>query len=150
MLLSRTLWLLLLGYGPITSSSQSWRLQLTSRIDPVFFLLLMCVYSLVPWAILRCVNFVLVSFGLICRSLFLILPSFCFVLSSRSPKHEARLAYPVLWYSCSPRTRHVPHGSFGPWKHLLARSGFVELVPVVVHFPQLMTTPCVHKNGMNS
>ena len=69
---------------------------------------------------------------------FLVLPSFCFVLSCRTPKHEARLAYPVLWYSCSPRTHHVPHGSCGPWKHLLARSGFVELVPVVVHFPQLM------------
>ena len=37
-----------------------------------------------------------------------------------------------------PRTHHVPHGSCGPWKHLLARSGFAELVPVVVHFPQLM------------
>ena len=26
----------------------------------------------------------------------------------------------------------------GPWKHLLARRGYVELVPVVVDFPQTM------------
>lgn len=31
------------------------------------------------------------------------------------------------------RTHHVSHGSRGPWKYLLARSGFVELVPVVVN-----------------
>ena len=38
----------------------------------------------------------------------------------------------------SPRTHHVSHGNRGPWNHLLARGGFVELVPVVVHFPKLM------------
>ena len=34
------------------------------------------------------------------------------------------------------RTHHVSHGSRGPWKYLLARSGFVELVPVVVNLFQ--------------
>ena len=33
-------------------------------------------------------------------------------------------------------THHVSHGSRGPWQHLLARSGFVELVPVVVNLFQ--------------
>ena len=34
-----------------------------------------------------------------------------------------------------PSPHVVPHDSRGPWKHLLARSGFVELVPVVMCFP---------------
>ena len=34
------------------------------------------------------------------------------------------------------RTHHVSHGSRGPWKYLLARSGFVELVPVVANLSQ--------------
>ena len=70
----------------------------------------------------------------------------------RYPARQASLARPaaprtakLCWATqfCGirvrPRTRHVPHGSCGPWKHLLARSGFLELVlPVVVHFLQLM------------
>ena len=36
-----------------------------------------------------------------------------------------------LCFCVRPSTNVVPHDSFGPWKHLLARSGFVELVPVV-------------------
>ena len=34
------------------------------------------------------------------------------------------------------RTHHVSHGSRVPWKHQLLRSGFVELVPVVVNLFQ--------------
>ena len=33
-----------------------------------------------------------------------------------------------------PRTHHVSHGSRCPWKHLLARRGYVELVPLVCIF----------------
>ena len=42
---------------------------------------------------------------------FLVLPSFCFVLSCRSPKHKARLGYLVLWYPCSPQDP-----SCSPWE----------------------------------
>ena len=40
------------------------------------------------------------------------------------------------------RTHHVSHGCRGPWKHLLARSGFVELVPVVVNLSKINVAPC--------
>ena len=42
---------------------------------------------------------------------FLVLPSFCFVLSCRSPEHKARLGYLVLWYPCSPQDP-----SCSPWE----------------------------------
>ena len=70
------------------------------------------------------------------------MPSFCFVLSCRSPKYKDRLGYRVLCHSGSPQD-HVPHGGCGPWKHMLARSGFAELVPVVVHLSAINVAPCV-------
>ncbi len=78
-------------------------------------------------------------------------PSFFVARPPRYPARQASLARPaaprtamLCWatQSCGnrvrPRTHHVPHESCGPWKHLLARNGFLELVPVVVHFPQLV------------
>ena len=67
----------------------------------------------------------------------------CHMPRTSPPRPAAPRTAKLCWATLScgirvrPRTRHVPHGSCGPWKHLLARSGFVELVPVVVHFPQL-------------
>ena len=60
-----------------------------------------------------CVVFVLLWFRLSWSAIldFFVLHSFCFVLSCHSPKHEARLRYPVLWYPCSPRD-----ASCSPWE----------------------------------
>ena len=102
-----------------------------------------CVFCLLSESILRCVYFALVSFVLICRSGLFVLPylvSSC-LLSVLSRLVDSRNT--KLWLgtqSCGirvrRRTHHVSHGSRSPWKHLLARSGFVELVPVVVNLFQ--------------
>ena len=87
-------------------------------------------------SILRCVYFALVSFVLVYR--YGLLSYLLSVLSCLVDVRNTKLCLGTQ--SCgirvSPRTHHVSHGSRGPWKHLLARSGFVELVPVVVNlFP---------------
>ena len=107
-----------------------------------------CVYVLVftiRLYILRCVYFALVSFVLVYRYGILFGPYgvLSYLLSVLSCLVDVRNTKQCLGtQSCSirvrPSTQHVSHGNRGPWKHLLARSGFVELVPVVVHFPKLM------------
>ena len=80
-------------------------------------------------SILRLVSFILVyRYGI------------CLALSCLVEVRNANLCLGTQ--SCGirvrPGTHHVSHGSRGLGKHLLARSGFVELVPVVVHFPKLI------------
>ena len=87
---------------------------------------------LLSGSILHCVYFALVSFVLIYRHGILFGPiSFCLVRNTKLCLGTQSCAIRVRR-----RTHHVFHRSRGPWKHLLARSGFVELVPVVANLSQ--------------
>ena len=88
-------------------------------------------------SILRCVYFALASFVLVYRYGFLFGPissSLAFFLFCLVVLRSTKLDFGTQSYGIRvrPRTHHDPHGGSGPWKHLLARSGFVVLVPVVV------------------
>ena len=88
------------------------------------------------------------AFGFVCLGLslwifvwpYLVLSCLLSVLSCLVDGRNTKLCLGTQ--SCgirvSPSTHHVSHGNRGPWNHLLARGGSVELVPVVVHFPKLI------------
>ena len=90
---------------------------------------------------------------------FLVLPSFCFVLSCRSPKYKDRLGYPVLWHSCSPQDPSCSpwelwplEASVGPkWFCGAGSSGSalsaINVAPCVFGD---VCPPCVQKNQINS
>ena len=90
-----------------------------------------CVYAKAHKSILRCAYFISVSFVLISLAW---LDSLAFCLFCLVVLRSTKLDFGTQSYGIRvrPRTHHDPHGGSGPWKHLLARSGFVVLVPVVV------------------
>ena len=115
-----------------------------------------------PYQNRSCVVFVLFYFSLpymfsllflFCLALSCLVSSLsCFVMYNLADPQNNRVMVgrPVLFLSClvnlrntklcacgirvRPSTHVVPHDSCGPWKHQLARSGFVELIPVLMWF----------------
>ena len=127
MFLLRTLWILLVSCDLVNTT-------LSSKVDDCTLHLSLVQSCLLHWRACMFVRrslerpWVVFMLSWLSLSAFFNFSSCIFsVLSCRSPSFGTQ--------SCGIRVRpgahHVPHGNCGPWKHLLARRGYVELVPVV-------------------